>query len=228
MDVIAPLKPLPKLKVVQETYVSQEMTDRIIAYLEEHHQEDLDRVRQFDTGSSNGVTLSTYAEMMGVVMDHVSKVMEVPDPNVQYEGSLAYIDLAFELCRRYRTAYGYEVPVLKGHPLAASPKGPFPPLAGKKIYSRFAKYNLDQETVDEIVAAYYAEYPEWSYVQGEAYRREQAPDIVVGSVPNSFFHVLLLQRRQVEKKDLFFVTLDLRNEVQARITKSCGISVVEN
>lgn len=209
---------LPHLPLHPETkHITQEMADRIIDHLVEHYPERIEKIRDADQGHNNGYVISTYAEAMNPVINEMSKIMEVPKDN------LGYIDLCFELQRRFRAAYDMPGPEVKGKPLAPTPKGPFPlKLANKPLYEETIRAGFTQAIVDRMVDQYYAEYPERCYVQAEAYRRELSAGYL-GKFNSTYIYFLDLVRTLTEDEALRKEYKAPAIEAADRIRKTCEI-----
>jgi hypothetical protein len=210
------IEPLPDLPVTREDYCSQKMTDDILHYLEENFIENLQSIRDVDQGAMNGVVIANYGDAMRVVREEIGKVMPVPDCD------LGYIDLCFELVRRFRAAHGMYVPVVQGKPLAPSPRGPFPPALKPVPISDYAKRNgLTQNLVDLMVNEYYENYPERCYICAEAYRRD-----VESSYIEEFRFEYVYFRDQFAKytgKEILNALTPLARELATRIRATCDI-----
>ena len=88
---------------------------------------------------------------MQIVRDELANIMQVPDSDI------GYIELSFEMMRRYRVAYGYKVPQVQGNPLAPSVNGPYPSILDDHVLDAGTlRIGFTQEQVDAWCDEYYA------------------------------------------------------------------------
>lgn len=165
---IKSLPPLPLDK--NTTHITQEMADRILDYLVEHYPDCMEKVAMYERGYTDGNTISTYHEAMCCVIQNIGKIMDVPD------SELGYIELNFELVRRCRAFYNFEIPQVCGKPLAPSIDGPYPEkLIEKPIFcDSVFKAGFTQEQIDAWGDEFYENNKEICFERAEALRREVA------------------------------------------------------
>ena len=212
------IKSLPHLPLDEQTsHITQDMVDRILDYLVEHYPGCIEKMSMYEKGYTDASTLMAYAEAMQSVITEISKVMDTP------ECDLGYIELNFELVRRYRAACGYEFPKVLGKPLAPSIEGPYPEnLPEKPIFDQsILKAGFTQEQVDSWGNEFYKENKEICYQMAESYRREVATGYLGTRNPIS---VYFRQKAETTKNDSLIRHYSMAlNELGSRIRLACEI-----
>jgi hypothetical protein len=112
------MMPLPRLKVLRETYCSQQVVDTAVGWVESHRPELIEKLMEDEHWRQQD-----YSERAWDILEYLTEEkVEIPTSLV------GRMDLINEFTRRGRTAYGLpEIPP-KGKPLAFGPDQPLPPL----------------------------------------------------------------------------------------------------
>ncbi|MFA7276667.1 MAG: hypothetical protein WC043_07695 [Pseudobdellovibrionaceae bacterium] len=157
------------------------------------------------------------------LMDIKAKVRDIVTRLSLPQNPLMYIYLIHEIRRRIRVAYGQEEQILPiGHSLAPHLKGPFPPLSEGMITKDMEKLGFKQAEVDDILAKYYADYPEWWFVMAE-YMRFLLPlnPVILCPADEEYFERLLDGKRFSEHIHVLISILNW--DVSERLKSMCGI-----
>ena len=208
----AALHPLPGLKVLRDTWCSQQTADKAIDYLQAHHPALLQELLAEEEGRRSAAYLNV---AHGILDALAEEGVELPAT------SLGKMDLMCELSRRLRKAYGlFEVPP-RGKPLAAGPDQPLPKLPRLAISEGAARRGkVTQEMADRILQSSYDEQPALWFALAEEYRhqmhlyavdafREVLARLLAGAVDKD-------QRNVFTENELFI-------EAVRRIYAMCGI-----
>lgn len=156
-----PLQPLPRLKVLRDTWCSQDTADRAADYLQANNP-GLIREILLEEGAERN---SEYFNLAYEVVDYLTEAgLDVPAT------LLGKLDLACELSRRIRKANGKSALTPRGKPLAEGP-GKMPPLSALPISEGAARRgNVTQELADKILNKAYVAQPDLWYAVAEEYR----------------------------------------------------------
>lgn len=164
------MEPLPKLSVIRGAYCSQEMTDRLIKYLQDNRPDLVEELAQQEKrllpDGRDDLHGKKYGDVIAYLRERVDSSVQVPPTHI------GMLDLLYELSRRIRSALNLqEVPIL-GRPLASSPEGPFPPLTQKSVeIVKNKEHQLSQSLVDNAIQSAYERAPEIFYDFSEQMRR---------------------------------------------------------
>lgn len=160
---------LPYLPIHEETKnISQDIADRIFDCLIKSYPEKISDIKKRNIGSdAHPVDIEeSYFRVIKFVFDN-SQEFPFFDKN-----ELSLIDLMFELWRRVCVASKVREPKIRGKPLAPSVQGPFPErLSSKPVSEQTEASGLTQADADYFIDQYYSKNKLWSYIQGEAWRR---------------------------------------------------------
>ena len=160
----AAVPPLPRLKVVRDTWCSQQLADNAADFLQAHKP---DLIQEL-AAEERGERLSEYFNVVYEILDALNEAGQALPATM-----LGKVDLACELSRRVRNAYGYAELKPKGHPLASGPDQPLPPMVNVPIDEGTARRgNLTQDAVDKILAQTYQRRPDLWYALAEEYRHQ--------------------------------------------------------
>ncbi|MEZ0223671.1 MAG: hypothetical protein ACAH83_03895 [Alphaproteobacteria bacterium] len=157
-----PIQPLPRLKVLRDTWCDQDTVDRAADYLQANNP-DLIREILLEEGAERN---SEYFNLAYEVVDYLA-MAGVADPATP----LGKLDLACEISRRIRKANGKSELTPRGKPLAAGPNVPLPPLAPLAV-SEGAQHrgNVTQEMADKVFGIAYKQRPDLWWAFAEEYR----------------------------------------------------------
>jgi hypothetical protein len=159
-----PLRPLPELPVLRDSYCSKETVDRVVRWIHDHHPEWLIEVLAEEVGSRAGHYIAV-RNLLGHLKREAGREIEGLTPY------LGEIDLLYEISRRLRSAYGLSDILPRGKPLAPSPNGPFPPMLVLKVSDHNERHGATQEMVDTVLADFYDQRPDLWFAAGEAAQR---------------------------------------------------------
>ena len=232
-------KPLPVLKVVQETYCSQEMTDSCIAYLEQIQPDLFIDLHEKSTTYTHNFT-DILAKMDQYLLDEgKSGNIKIPE---DYLGS---VDLFFELSRRFESRYGFEReqrqinsspdnPIyellyykVQGNPLGATPEGPYLPLPRLEISNYSSREELSQAVADDILQRLYDKYPRLWFCMGEEVRRSITLYRARDELTKYMQEILLIEYGDpyVRIRQGVFLRDRLLTECRRRIYSMCGFPI---
>ncbi len=159
------LKPLPPLKVIRETYCSQEMTDSCIDYLVKNYPQRVLALLDEEKVNREVLYYKIASNIAYILKDEVGKSIDVPQTH------LGLIDLVYELSRRLRRAYDLPEILPQGKPIAPTPDGPFPELIKIEIGPVQKKLGITQEVADRLLGRIYEQRPDLWYAMAEGARR---------------------------------------------------------
>lgn len=155
--------PLPELKVVQEEYCTQEMTDHVLRFL---HEKRPDLITDIGEKPYNPMAQQDALQRIVGYLRTDADEIEIPDTR------LGMIELTFEIYRRYKKAAGEPVLEVSGKPIASGEDEPLCPLKRVPVVER---PGIIQEVVDYIIPLSYEERPDLWYELAEAARRGVRP-----------------------------------------------------
>lgn len=206
-----PLQPLPRLKVLRDTWCSQDTVDRAADYLQQNNP---DLIRELLL-EEDGPRAPAFFNIVYEILDYLAEEgVELPAM------PLGKMDLACELSRRLRKANGlFDVPP-RGKPLAAGPDQPLPPLLKLAIDEDAARRGtLTQELTDRVLQIAYEKQPALWYALAEEYRNHMR------LYATDEFPALLAQLMTTEYGDKKSVWTEgeLYTEAVRRIYEMCGI-----
>lgn len=158
-----PLLPLPDLPVRRETFCTQGVVDQATHYLVRQHPELMKRMRLEDfAGTDTDLSDAAWGLLEALDANAAEIGLAVPINPV------GRLDLACEISRRLRSAYGRRDRKARGKPLAET-ADQLPPLCSLQLDER-PKRRLTQEQVDILLQASYAAHPELWFAVAEEYR----------------------------------------------------------
>jgi hypothetical protein len=170
------MMPLPRLKVLRETYCSQQVVDTAVDFVEVHRPELIEKLMAEEHWRQQG-----YSERAWDIIEYLTK------EKVEIPTSLIWrMDLINEFTRRGRSAYGRPEISPKGKPLVSGPDQPLPPLVKLDINERTRKH-ITQEVADSFLQTAYERRPDLWLAFSEEHRHEVLLDAIVQ------FRVLLRQ-----------------------------------
>ncbi|TAL27083.1 MAG: hypothetical protein EPN97_18160 [Alphaproteobacteria bacterium] len=157
-----PIRPLPRLKVLRDTWCNQDTADRAADYLQQNNP-DLIRELLLEEGAERN---NEYFNLAYETIDYLAEAgIGVPDT------LLGKLDLACELSRRIRKANGKTDFVPRGKPLGEGPDKPLPSMPALEISEGAARRgNVTQELADKILKHAYEARPDLWYATAEEYR----------------------------------------------------------
>lgn len=164
------IKPLPRLPIEQDLYVSQEQVDQLIDYMIETQPVYMRQVVDDDVGEKRGgFHYMAYCDVIYNAKKAAGDTQPFP------ETDLGLIDLAYELSRRIRKAYGAPEYLTVGQPLAPTPEGPYPDFPEIDVERAKQQEELDisDDEVIKTVKHFYRENGFTAYVVGESMRKDQ-------------------------------------------------------
>jgi hypothetical protein len=125
------MMPLPRLKILRETYLNRQVVDTAVDLVETHRPELIEKLMEEEHWR-----LQAYSERAWDILEYLTEEkVEIPI------SLIGRMDLINEFTRRDRSAYGRpEIPP-KGTPLAPGPDQPLPPLVKLEINERTRKHN---------------------------------------------------------------------------------------
>jgi len=203
------LKELPRLPVIRKEYCSQKITDDAIDYLFEHHPDLLLRIVEDENPNRVGTHYEAYQKAIYTLQK--SEDVIIPDHDI------ALIDIAYELSRRIRIAYGMNEIEVQGRPLAPSIEGPYPELIKKPIGRYTKKDGFTQKKVDSILEDFYQANHKLCYVHSEQFRRDQ----------NLFVGFSTHLRKNLPDKNAQAVK-SVARELAARLIEACDLPKIDN
>lgn len=171
------LNPLPVLPVLREEYCSQEFADEAIAYLEQSFADRLLLLRD----EEQVTRLNNYYKRLSSAVEPIlpgRAPVGIQLPTSQ----LGFVDLANELSRRLRYAYGLPSVRKQGISLASSLNGPFPILESISISDETRNAGFDQRTIDALLSESYRNRPDLWFNLSEACRS----NVLIYSVTGEF------------------------------------------
>jgi hypothetical protein len=202
------MMPLPRLKVLRETYCSQQVVDAAVGLVETHRPELIENLMEDEHWRQQ-----EYSERAWDILEYLT------EEKVELPASLiGRMDLINEFTRRGRCAYGRpEIPP-KGTPLAPGPDQPLPPLVKLEINERTRK-RITQEVADSVLQIAYDRRPDLWLAFSEEHRHEVLLDATVQ------FRVLLRQVLDDERpgESNMWPEMDLYHEALGRILRMCGV-----
>jgi hypothetical protein len=205
------LRALPVLKVLRDTWCSQQTADAAIDYLQAHYPALLQELLVEEEGSRSAAYLNAAYGILDTLSEDNVELPAAP---------LGKMDLMCELSRRLRKAYGFfDVPP-RGRPLAAGPDQPLPKLPGLPVSEGSARRGkVTQEMADRVLQSCYDKHPALWFALAEEYRN-QMPLYAV----DEFRDVLArLVSAEDEDKRNVFTENELFIEAVRRIYVLCGI-----
>lgn len=160
--------PLPRLKVLRETYCSQQAVDTAIGWMEAHRPELIGKLMEEEHWREQA-----YSERAWDILEYLTEEkVEIPT------SLIGRMDLINEFTRRGRKAAGLpEIPP-KGKPLASGPDQPLPPLAKLDIKERTRKH-ITQEVADRVLQVAFERRPDLWLAFSEEHRHEVLLDATV-------------------------------------------------
>jgi len=211
------IKPLPKLPIVRNNYVSQELVDEITDWLEENKPESIELMLHEETQGREGLYHINIDDHIVAPIAKIKKHKDILDH------PLKWVDLCYELSRRWRKAADMvEVPVM-GIPLAPSVDGEYPEFPSTAIMQGSIHNGFTQENVEEILSKSYEESPEIWFNYSEAQRR----NMVIGMISAAMY---MNFKNLIEKPGLDIklgAASSLCNEAGKRLFKLCEITDTE-
>jgi hypothetical protein len=223
-----PLRSLPELPVLRDSYCSQETVNRIVRWIHDNHPEWLMKLLAEESGNRAGHYLET-SELLSKLKKHAYNEVEGVTPY------LGEIDLIYEIDRRLRKAYDFSELLPRGKPLAPSPNGPFPPMLVLKISPINEKRGATQEIVDTVLADFYNQRPDLWFAAGEAAQRRLGFGIASGGRYSILRKIILkrgfaedIHHKHREKGDLSSLILVCKLEFQIRVRAMCETPVIEH
>ncbi len=205
------LKPLPKLPILRDDYISQGQVDEIVDCLEKHHTELLRKAVENEYPNRVDLHSETHAEIVEAIKEGLKGKAVLPD------SQLGFIDFAFELSRRIRKAYEMSDIKYQGQPLAESPDGPFPQLIDLEVQSRTIENgHLTQGLADEMLLKFYTHYPELAFLEAESLRAGEYWLGAFWKIQEKFQELTDKELGRIEKSRL-------ATELRRRLSKMCGL-----
>lgn len=166
------MEPLPKLSVIRGAYCSQEMTDRLVKYLQDSRP---DLVHQLIEDEKNPFP-DNRDSIFGKTLSKIENFLrnEEKEHRILTLSLTGMVDFIYELDRRVRKSLGLgDIPAV-GKPIALGPEGPFPSLIDKPItITKQGKppKGLTQEVADRATKEIYENNPEVIFAYCEHMRR---------------------------------------------------------
>jgi hypothetical protein len=202
--------PLPQLKVLRETYCSQQVLDTAIGWVETHRSELIENLMRDEHWRQQD-----YSERAWDILEYLTEEkVEIPT------SLIGRMDLIHEITRRGRSAYGKpEIPP-SGKPLASGPDQPLPPLAHLEICEHTKKFNhVTQEMADRVLGIAYEKRPDLWLAFAEEHRHEVLLDATVQ------MRSLLREVVDAEYPDQnnMWAAMYLYDEAILRIFHMCGV-----
>ena len=203
------MMPLPRLKVLRETYCSQQVVDTAAGLVETHRPELIAKLMEDEHWRQQD-----YSERAWDILEYLTEAKaEIPT------SLIGRMDLINEFTRRGRDAAGLpEIPP-KGHPLASGPDQPLRPLIKLDI-DEGTKKRITQEMADRVLQITFERRPDLWLAFSEEHRHEVLLDAT------DQFRDLLRQVLDEERPDQnnMWSKMDLYHEAIARIFRMCGVS----
>jgi hypothetical protein len=211
----APVRPLPKLKVVRETYCSQEMTDKCVDFLWERAPDKILRIIKEENYPRNADYFRAMTGAVEFLRQEASKEMDVPQTH------LGLLDLSFELTRRIRKGHDFPEIKVEGKPLAPGPEGPFPPLVSLEIRSFLKEKGLTQSMVDEVIQALYERRPDLFFIGGECARRSASMGLAGVELEKNVWEIANEKKLPLTHLEV----IDIKSEIGKRYRLMCGLEI---
>lgn len=206
------------MEVLRNTYCSQELTDEVIEYLEEHNPESLLKLLDGEQGVRYVEFSNAINCIADIIINDVSKVTSIPNDH------LGLIDLLFEVSRRIRKAYDLAEVIPQGHPLTSGIDGVYLPLPIVEISEYAKKDGFTQEMVDKVLQESYMQKPDLWFALAEGSR---------SYIPIDALKIELNENLHGLSQKFFAIEITSLNadwyykEAVARVWKLCGISNLE-
>ncbi len=211
------IKPLPKLPIVRNNYVSQELVDEITDWLEENKPESIELMFYEETVDRISLYHSNIDDNI------IAPIAQIPKYKSALDHPLKWVDLCYELSRRFRVAADLkEVPVM-GSPLVSSVNDEYPELPNTPIMQGSIHNGFTQENVEEILSKSYEESPEIWFNYSEAQRRNMVIGMISAAMYMNFKD--LIEESGLDVKP--GAASSLRNEAGKRLFKLCEITDTE-
>jgi len=202
---------LPELKVIQEKYCSQEVTDSIIRLLQEKRPDLVFNLIDPDQMTIRKVW-KNFHPIVEYLRSEAAKHIDIP------QSRLAMIDIIYELYRRTHLIInpGKNFLSVQGQAIAAGPDEPMPALPKLKVkeYKVSGMANVSQECVDLVSDKLHELRPDLLYEISETMRRN-IPPIEVNSEFEAFLELLRTQVKNIPVSNL--ERYRLWDEIQARV-----------
>jgi hypothetical protein len=162
------MMPLPRLKILRETYCSQQVVDTALDSVEVHRPELIEKLMEEEHWRQQA-----YSERAWDIIEYLTEEkVEIPT------SLIGRMDLINEFTRRGRSAYGRpEIPP-KGKPPVSGPDQPLPPLVKLDINERTRKHIM-QEVADSVLQTAYERRPDLWLAFSEEHRHEVLLDATV-------------------------------------------------
>ncbi len=163
---VADLHQLPELKVLRETYCSQEMTENVIGFLKQDASDLLLELVQEELIDRDAIYRKAFERLEYYVTETASQKVSIPSTR------LGRLDLLNEISRRLRKLVGLPEFELLGQPIIDSIGQPFPALPQLKVKAFLAK-GVDQKMVDEVSLILHQRRPDILFELSECLRLVQ-------------------------------------------------------
>jgi hypothetical protein len=219
-----PLRSLPELPVLRDSYCSQETVDRIVRWIHDNHPDRLMQLLREESGIRQATYYIAIKNIWAILKKEHLQEIEAMTPH------LGAVDLLYEISRRLRNAYGLSDIPPRGKPLAPSPNGPFPPMLNAKVSPHNEKRGAAQEIVDVVLADFYDQRPDLWFAAGEGMQRNLGL-LMSGAEYGPVLRNIILKRgfaedvahKFVQKGDLSSVAEACDFEFRVRIRAMCEI-----
>lgn len=213
------IRPLPRLKVVRETYCSQKIVDDACDYLQEYHADKLLLVLEEErTIRISAFYIALDKHVVKYIKEEMPKLFPIPD------NLIGLVDLTYEISRRLRSAYELPIVFPKGIPLKKTSNGKIQSLPSLAISDSAVRAGLTQKIVDAVLNESCQALPEVWFAFAEAVRTNIFIYPVLDPFLKNFEQLLLKFPTHEADKRRAFGLGQLKNEATYRIMKACEIS----